>query len=74
MRWVEQIRIPLLWLEHFLASESPALQPVFTLDAHFRRGEKVIITTDASIYGLGAVLVVGVDHQMVAFGHSATGF
>ena len=56
--WVLQIRIPLRWIGAFLRATSGKLERIFDLDAYLRRGPRIEITTDASPYGLGAVLCI----------------
>ena len=56
--WLQQIRIPLGWIRAFLKDTGGNLERIYELDAYLRRGLKIEITTDASPYGLGAVLVV----------------
>jgi len=60
-RWVQQFRIPLAWILAFLAGNRGELERRFTVDAHLRRGPRLTITTDASPYGLGAVLELNGD-------------
>ena len=55
-RWVRQIGIPLSWIQAFMAGVSGQLERFFTLDAYLRTGYSVVVTTDASPWGLGAVL------------------
>ena len=57
--WRRQFQVPLDWVRAFLAEQHGDLCRVFNLDAHLRRGEPITITTDASPYGIGAVLEVG---------------
>ena len=56
--WTRQILIPLHWIQSFLNGSEGNLVRTMTLAAHLRRGQSVTITTDASPYGLGAVLTV----------------
>ena len=44
----------------FLAAQHGDLPRLFSLDAHLRLGEPITITTDASPFGIGAVLEEGV--------------
>ena len=55
-RWTQQIIVPLGWIIAFLDGVDGELERRFTLDAYLRRGSRITITTDASPYGLGAVL------------------
>ena len=57
--WVQQIRIPITWIRAFLKATTGNLERVFEVDAYLRRGLRIEVTTDASPYGLGAVLSVG---------------
>ena len=57
--WLSQIQIPLDWIQAFLNEHVGDLIRVFSLDAYLRRGPPVVITTDASPYGLGAILEIG---------------
>ena len=59
--WVLQIRIPLHWIRAFMQGTSGSLERIFELDAFLRRGPKLEITTDASPFGLGAVLTENGD-------------
>ena len=58
LRWVEQISIPVQWIIAFLSKTEGSLHREFTLASYLRLGDKVFITTDASPYGIGAVLQV----------------
>ena len=64
-RWTRQIWIPLAWIQAFLAGSSGTIERFFTLDAYLRTGYSVVVTTDASPWGLGAVLEF--DGKIVAF-------
>ena len=64
-RWVRQCIIPLQWILAFFAGTSGQLERFFTLDAYLRIGYSVVITTDASPWGLGAVLEF--DGKIVAY-------
>ena len=57
--WCRQIQIPLDWISAFLAQHPGDITRTFTLDAHLRRGLPIAITTDASQYGIRAVLEEG---------------
>ena len=54
--WAHQIQTPLTWIRSFLDTVNGELERRFTLDAYLRRGAQLTVTTDASPYGLGAVL------------------
>ena len=56
--WTRQVSVPLCWIRAFLNGTKGTLTHTLTLDAHLRRGQSVIVTTDASPYGLGAVLTI----------------
>jgi len=56
--WTKQVKVPLAWIVAFLRGRSGNLTRRLTLDSYLRRGPSVILTTDASPYGLGAVLVI----------------
>ena len=64
-RWVRQISMPLAWITAFLSVHSGNLERRFLLDAYLRRGPKLQITTDASPWGLRAVLTV--NDEIVSF-------
>ena len=55
---MRQIRIPLEWIRAFLRGTAGNLERIFDLDAYMRRGVRIEITTDASPWGMGAVLVI----------------
>ena len=57
--WTKQIQVPTDWIACFLDGHRSDLVRVMTLDAHYRRGLRIDITTDASPYGMGAFLCVG---------------
>ena len=63
--WTRQIVVPLQWIQAFLAGTKGNLVRTMTLDSHLRRGQSVIITTDASPYGLGAILTI--DGTIVSY-------
>ena len=56
--WVKQFRLTLLWLQEFLEGRSGAIVRVFDVETFFNHGDRLQITADASIYGLGAWLTV----------------
>ena len=60
-RWTKQAQVPLRWLQAFLAKQSGNLSRRISLDSYLRRGPFVCITTDASPFGLGAILEIGGD-------------
>jgi hypothetical protein len=49
----------LLWLKAFLSWETGAIVRIYTLEAHLGQGQKVQISSDASPWGFGAVLIIG---------------
>ena len=57
-RWVRQIHAPLHWLIAFLSGVSGNLERKYTVDSYLRKGDSIVITTDASPYGIGGVLEV----------------
>ena len=56
--WTQQIRHSLRWLRCFLIGVKGVVVRDFTLAAYSRMGKKVTIQTDASPYGIGAVIYV----------------
>jgi hypothetical protein len=56
--WRRQILSALKWLQAFLQREAGAIVRIFTLEAHLGIGQKVQISTDASPWGFGAVLII----------------
>ena len=64
-RWVKQFRIPLNWILAFLRGSPGDVERVYTLEAYLRRGDRIVITTDASPYGIGGVLEI--ESQVVSF-------
>ena len=59
------MRCPIRWLVAFLQGRAGDLVRTTTVDSHLRRGPYVCITTDASPFGLGAVLEI--DGQIVSW-------
>ena len=58
-RWKRQILIPLTWIKAFLCQLEPGLlRRRWTVDSYLQRGAKVVVTTDVSPWGLGAVLEI----------------
>ncbi|CAK0822776.1 unnamed protein product, partial [Prorocentrum cordatum] len=57
--WRKQIEHVLEWLSAFYAGSAGALCRVHRVDAYFGRGCQVVITTDASPWGLGGYLKIG---------------
>jgi hypothetical protein len=56
--WSRQISHSLHWMQAFLWKQAGTLSRNFTCDAYFRVGRQVEIITDASPWGVGAVLFV----------------
>ena len=57
--------VPRKWIRAFLDVVAGEVERRFLLDAYLRLGDRLVITTDASPYGLGAVLEQ--NGQLVAF-------
>ena len=49
----------------FFRAEPGELVRDFLLDSYLRRGDRIVVTTDASPYGLGAVLEV--NHHITSY-------
>ena len=56
--WVNQFRHTLAWLANFIDMENGPVVRTFRVGSYFNRGVKYGISMDASIYGMGAVLIV----------------
>ena len=54
--WRQQIEVPVRWIVAFLKGRTGNLERTLSVDTYFRRGASVVITTDASPYGLGGIL------------------
>ena len=64
---MNQFRHTLGWLANFIDMENGPVVRTFRVDAYFNRGAKYGISMDASIYGMGAVLIVnGVPEEYFA--------
>ena len=64
--WTSMIEHSLTWLAaFFLESGTGPLQRIFRVDAHFNRGRRVRITTDASPYGIGGW--ISIDGVLIAY-------
>ena len=50
--WTKQVLVPLLWLTAFLAQQRGTLRRQWTVDSYRNRGPQVVLTTDASPWGL----------------------
>ena len=58
-RWKRQILVPLTWIKAFLDQLEPGLlRRRWSVDSYLQRGSKVAVTTDASPWGLGALLEI----------------
>ena len=68
--WVKQIRPALLWFQAFLLGRSGSLKLTYLASAYNNTRKKVRIVGDASIYGLGAYLMI--DQQVVSWYSSET--
>ena len=65
--WVKQVRHSLEWMATFLSREEAGIKRVYTLEHYRGAGTKVVITWDASPYGMGAMLQLdGVIHEFFA--------
>ena len=56
--WKRQVEVPLSWILAFLKSNVGDLTRTIHLDTYTRKGPRVVITTDASPFGVGAILQV----------------
>ena len=56
--WTKQIHVPLRWLVAFLTGRRGNLHRTLSLESYMRLGKSIVLTTDASPYGLGAVLTI----------------
>ena len=54
--WTKQIQTAARWLLIFLRGEQAGIRRIFTLEAYRKSGPTVVITWDASPYGMGATL------------------
>ena len=63
--WVKQFRFTLLWIREFILGANKTVSRLFHVHRYFGSGHRVIITTDASPWGLGGFLTV--DGQIVDF-------
>ena len=63
--WTKQITIPLTWIRAFLEGSGGEVERKFRLYQHLRLGTFIRITTDASPWGLGAVLEI--DDKIVSY-------
>ena len=61
--WTKQISHTFTWLLAFLDEEKLGIRREFTLAAFLRRGPLVVITWDASPYGMGATLQIGGEYR-----------
>ena len=56
--WIRQIRQAFLWLKAFMNRETDAIVRIYTLEAYLGQGQKGQISSDASPWGFGAVLII----------------
>ena len=56
--WTKQILVPNTRIRAFLRGAAGTTERKFLLDSYLRRGRRIVITTDASPWGLGAVLEI----------------
>jgi len=56
--WTKQIRQPLLWIHAFISHQKGAVKREYTVESYLEKEIDTQIITDASPWGLGAVLVV----------------
>ena len=63
--WVRQISVPINWILCFLKLQVGDLTRKLSLDTYLRRGPRIIITTDASPWGLGGTLEI--DGQFISY-------
>eukprot|EP00435_Cladocopium_sp_Y103_P055167 s446_g18.t1 len=56
--WTKQIAHSVQWLRTFLAGEQAGIIRTYSLDAFNSRGPEIVITWDASPYGMGGTLQV----------------
>ena len=61
--WVKQVHHSLSWILTFLSSESGCIERTFSVHHFLRLGPKVVITWDASPYGMGATLQVDLQFR-----------
>ena len=59
--WVKQFAWSLLWIQEFLLGTTGSITRIFDYDAYYNRGSMIEVTTDASIYGLGAWITIDGD-------------
>ncbi len=57
--WIAQVAPALLWIKAFLLGNAGSIRRCFTLSAYLRRGETVVICTDACPWGIGGWISVG---------------
>jgi hypothetical protein len=56
--WTKQIGHVLRWIKAFLDGQAGAIQRIYSLDSYLGWGAQVLITTDASPWGLGGTLEI----------------
>ena len=69
--WTKQIQTALDWLLVFLQGESAGIRQEYSLRKYLGKGDRVVITWDASPYGMGAILeIAGIAVEFFAIGIS----
>eukprot|EP00971_Amphidinium_carterae_P045051 886180-Amphidinium_carterae.1 len=58
MLWTKQLRATAEWWSKFLSASAPGLKRHFPLAGFLASGPKVVMSLDASPYGIGAALWV----------------
>ena len=58
MLYTKQIDQPVSWIVSFLKGHEKGIVRVMDVDTHYRRGDSVDITADASPYGMGSILSI----------------
>ena len=56
--YTRQVAQPVDWISTFLRGKKQDIIRVMDTDSHFRRGVRIDITTDASPWGIGAILAI----------------
>ena len=65
LRWTKQIATPPKWLRASLDQTEGSLTREWYLQSYLNRGPQVVITTDASPWGVGATLEI--NNEMVTY-------
>ena len=58
MVWIKQIQISLKWVIAFMNGFKGSLVREFDLDSYLQKGRKIVVTLDASPFGIGAYLEI----------------